>query len=487
MTFLMLVNLYTSRVVLNALGVEDYGIFIVIGGFVMMFSILSSSLSTSVSRFLTFELGNKNTDRLNIVFSTSLTVQVFMAILVMIVAEIVGVWFLNNKMEIPTWRLPAANWVLQCSIITFAVNLIMVPFNASIIAHERMSAFAYLSIVEGLLKLFVAFVVKMTVFDKLETYSILLLLVAFLTCFSYGVYCRLKFSECKLILRYEKHILKTMTSFAGWSFLGNGAFLFNTQGINILMNLFFGVTLNAARGIATQVENVIMQFVNNFIMAVNPQITKSYAEGNMEYMHILVCRGAKYSCFLLLFFALPICLETEQVLTFWLKSYPPFTVTFVRLTFLTSIFTVVGNTLITAQLATGRIKRYQIVITICGLWVFPLTWLAYYWGGSPVWAYVIYSCVYFILIFVRIYLVRGYILLSWKRYISEVLLKCLYVIMSSLLLPIVVVIFCVPSIYRTICVFMLSIISLILCIYLFGLEKKERIVLINQLSNKLNH
>ena len=159
MTFLMLVNLYTSRVVLNALGVEDYGIFIVIGGFVMMFSILSSSLSTSVSRFLTFELGNKNTDRLNIVFSTSLTVQVFMAILVMIVAEIVGVWFLNNKMEIPTWRLPAANWVLQCSIITFAVNLIMVPFNASIIAHERMSAFAYLSIVEGLLKLFVAFVV----------------------------------------------------------------------------------------------------------------------------------------------------------------------------------------------------------------------------------------------------------------------------------------------------------------------------------------
>lgn len=326
--FIMLVTLYTSRVVLNTLGVTDYGIYNVVGGVVMMFSVISGSLSSSISRFITYELGHGDFEKLKRIFSTSVNIQIGISILILVLAELFGVWFLNAKMNIPAERLSAANWVLQCSLLSFIINLISVPYNACIIAHERMSAFAYISILEAVLKLAVVYMLLVSPYDKLATYAILLVVVALIIRMAYSLYCRRHFEESRYKFVYDKPLVKEMTGFAGWSFFGNGAYMLNVQGVDMLINIFFGVTLNAARGVATQVQNAVMQFVNNFTVAVNPQITKSYAAGEMEYMYKLVCRGARFAYFLLLLFVVPIVCEADYILRLWLKLVPEYAPTF---------------------------------------------------------------------------------------------------------------------------------------------------------------
>ena len=295
MLFMMVVSLYTSRVILNALGVEDFGIYNVVGGVVTMFSIISSSLSSAISRFLTYELGKGNQTKLNKIFSASVSIQLLLSLIIVVLIESVGVWFMNVKMTIPESRMTAANWVLQFSIVTFVINLISVPYNAAIIAHEKMSAFAYISILEAVCKLAIALLIMVSSIDKLIFYAILMCAVAVVIRFIYGHYCKKNFAECTYHFHWDKDILKQMFGFAGWNFLGSGSFLLMTQGVNILMNMFFGVTLNAARGVANQVDNAVQQFVTNFTTAINPQITKSYATGNLSYMHQLVSAGSKYS------------------------------------------------------------------------------------------------------------------------------------------------------------------------------------------------
>ena len=410
MLFAMLVSLYTSRVILNALGVEDYGIYNVVGGFVAMFSIISGSLSGAVGRFLTFELGRGDMQRLKTVFSTSLFIHIALAGIVFIIAESIGVWFLNTQMTIPGDRIYAANWVFQASILAFMFGLFSVPYNATITSHEHMTTFAYIGILDIVLRLgivlFVAYVPLE--FDKLICYSLMLVAEGMSLQCVYLWYCRHHFAECRNIkLHFDKKSWKDISSFAGWNFFGSGAYLLNTQGINILMNLFFGVGINAARGIATQVDTAVQGFVNNFTVALNPQITKSYASNDLDYMHALIYRGAKYSFFLMLFFAIPLILETSQVLSIWLVNIPEHAVMFVRLTLLSSMVTVIGNTLITAQSATGKIKKYQITMSVIGFWVFPLSYVLFKLGLPPESAYIVYILIYFSLIFVRLYLVKA--------------------------------------------------------------------------------
>lgn len=478
----MLISFYTSRVILGALGVSDYGIYNVVGGIVSMFSILTTSLSTSISRYITFELGKGDSELLSRVFSTSVVIQSIIAVLIVLITECLAIWFLNSKTNIPSERLEAANWVMHCSIAMFAIGLINVPFIAEIIAHERMDVFAYMSLFDALQKLIVAYAISISTIDRLKVYAFLLLMASAIVCALYASFCKKKFRECSFKYGFDRQLLKSMTGFAGWTLLGNGAFMFNTQGVNILINIFFGVTLNAARGVASQVESAIMQFVNNFSTALNPQITKSYAEGNLSYLHSLVCRGAKYSYFLTILFAIPICIETEQILTFWLKTVPDYAVDFVRLTFLTSIFTMIGNTLIVAQLATGRVKKYQITVTIWGLWVFPLTWYAFSKGGSPYWSYFIYAFIYFVLIFIRIYLVKDLIQLSWKKYMNEVMWKCFIVTVIALIPPLCIYSLQSASLIRVLEVCLSSILSTFICIYIVGIDAKERIFVRKQLA-----
>jgi len=486
--FTMFVTLYTSRVVLNTLGIDDYGIYNVVGGFVAMFAVLSSSLSNAISRFLTYELGHGDKNRLNLIFCTGVNIQIGMSLLIVVVCEAIGIWFLNCEMSIPADRLYAANWVLQLCMLTFCVNLISVPYNAAIIAHEKMDAYAYISILEVLLTLGVVYLLVMSPIDKLITYSILLFLVKLFIRFVYGIYCGRKFEECKYHIVFEKSILKEMSGFAGWNFFGNSAYLFNTQGVNMLMNIFFGVAINAARGIAAQVDAAVKMFVGNFMAAVNPQITKSYAAGDLSYMHMLIYRSSKLSGYLLLYFAIPVILEADEILYIWLKIVPDYTATFIRILIITSFFdTVFSSSMVTSVNATGHIKKYQIIVTTIGCLVFPLTWLAYYLDGA-VWAtYIVYGIVYFVLIFIRSYILKGLIDFHPFDFIKKVMLPYLPVILFSFIPPILIVYYIPEGFVRLVATSVVSFLSTSVVVYFIGLTKSEKLFvkgIINKYRNR---
>lgn len=478
----MMVSLYTSRVVLNTLGVSDFGIYNVVGGVVAMFSVISGSLSTSISRFITYELGHGDINKLKRIFSTSVNIQIGISLVVLILAEIFGVWFLNTKMNIPTDRLAAANWVLQCSLISFIINLISVPYNACIIAHERMSAFAYISILETVLKLAIVYMLLISPYDKLVTYAILLVIVSLIIRLIYGWYCNRNFSESRYKFEYDKPLIKEMTSFAGWSFLGNGAYMLNTQGVDMLINIFFGVTLNAAKGVATQVQNAVMQFVNNFTVAVNPQITKSYAAGDMEYMYKLVCRGARFSYFLLLIFIIPIVCEADYILRLWLKIVPKYAPIFLRLTLFGTLMTLLGNTMYTAIMATGIIRKYQLWVTIVGCLVFPLSWGAFELGLPPETTYYLYIVIYLLLVFVRLYIAKDLLKFPIKLYLTDVILRITIVSIISFILPLLIIFNIEESFLRLCLSCIVSIISSVLTISFLGLQKTERQTIYNKLT-----
>lgn len=471
---IMLITLYTSRVILNALGVEDYGIYNVVGGVVAMFSLLSGSLSNAISRFITFELGRGDIRRLSVIFSTSVNIQLGLSLLIMVLGSAVGGWFLNTQMDIPDGRMMAANWVLYCSLLMFCVNLISIPYNACIIAHERMAAFAYVSILEVSLKLLICYLIVVSPFDKLISYAILLVFVALIIRFVYGIYCNRHFEECRYRPVYDCSLLKQMGSFAGWQFMSNGCWLLNTQGVNILINMFFGVALNAARGIATQVDGAIQQFVNNFMTAVNPQITKDYAAGRIKEMFTLVCRGAKFSYFLLMFLAMPVMLETEYILTLWLKTVPDHTVIFLRLTIIGSMLNMLGGTGLTACMATGNIKRYSIWISSVGILVFPLTWIAFECGLPVESTYFVFIIVYVGVTIVRLYIMKELLHFPPFLFIRKVIVPMLIVTPAATILPFFTANSLAPSFWRLCLTVIVSLISSAASIYLIGLTSNER-------------
>lgn len=479
--FLMLITLYTSRVILDQLGVDDYGIYNVVGGFVAMFSVISSALSSSISRFITFELGRGDIKRLTTIFSTSVNIQLGLCSIILVLGEAIGIWFVNTRMNIPPDRIIAANWVFQCSILTFCINLISVPYNSCIIAHEKMSAFAYISILEAALKLLICYMLIVSPVDKLIAYSLLMLFVAILIRFVYGLYCARNFEECKYRIYYEKEIVKEMTGFAGWSFFPNVAWIFNTQGVNILINLFFGVALNAARGIASQVESAVMMFVRNFTTALNPQITKYYANGDKEHMFLLMCRGTKFTYFLTLLMVLPLFLETEYVLQLWLKEVPTHTVIFVQLSIIGSIINNIGNTCYTACQATGNIKRYSIVVTTVGFLVFPLTWLGFKLGLPVESTYIIYILVYICVSIACMLMTRWLLQFPLSMFLRKALLPIVWVTILSSIIPTLLSLRMESSFVRFIITCMVSVLSTCAAIYLTGLSKHEKRIIIDKM------
>lgn len=473
--FLMLaINLFTSRVILKTLGVSDYGIYSAVGGIVSMFTLVSGALTNSVTRFLTFELGKGDPERISRVFSTSINVMLILGFVILIIGDPIGIWFLNNKMDIPTGRMIAANWVLQCAILTFLINLISIPFNATIIAHEKMSVFAFISIIDAILKLLIVYALYITHFDRLIIYAVLLLLVACTIRFIYSVYCHRHFQECKYRRVHDKELLKSMTSFAGWNFFGYGAKVVNDQGINLLMNVFFGVTVNAARGVAVQVKSAVTHFVTNFTMALNPQITKSYAAGDLSYMHSLIFRGAKFSYFLMLFFVIPLCLETELVLKLWLSIVPPHAVTFVQLTLIAATINVINDSIIKGLHATGKIKKYMIIVGTIEVLNFPFTYFAFRMGAAPEVSYYIFIGIYGCLAFLRVFLVKDLISLRFFDYFKQVFVRCFIVTVPSLIIPFYLSLQMEDTILRLAVIVIVSMISTALSVYCFGLTRRER-------------
>lgn len=482
---ILFISLYTSRVILNALGVEDFGIYNVVGGMVAMLGVLSNALSSSISRFLTFELGKGDKKRLNTIFCTSVNIQIGISVVVLIVGEILGVWFLNYYMNIPPERMTAANWVLQCSLATFCVNLMIIPYNATIIAHEKMDAFAYISIFEAVLKLVICYAIIISPYDRLIVYALLLLFTALIIRIIYGIYCSKNFEECHYKVIFNRPVLKEMAGFAGWNFFTNSAYVFNTQGVNLLINIFFGVTVNAARGIATQVEHAVMQLVNSFTTALNPQITKNYACGNKEAMVSLVCRGAKFSYFLMFIFALPVLIETEYILSLWLKIVPPHAVNFVRLAIIASMINIVGKTGYTACMATGNIKKYVLWITPITCLVFPLSWIAFEFGGASEMPYIIYAFVYIVNELVRLRMMKELLDFPVLLFVKKVIGKVAVVTVASVSLSLLIPILMEPCVGRMIFSTVVSLSTAIVMVLLLGLTRVERHIVIEYVNKKI--
>lgn len=383
MIFLMFVSLYTSRVILKALGVEDYGIYNVVGGFVSMFALISAALTSACSRFLNFEMGKGDAERQNVVFSTTVIIQFTLAVIVFVIAEIFGIWYLNNVMVLPIERLTSANWCFQFSVFTFCMNLITVPYNASIIAHEKMNVFAYVSIYEGLAKLGISFLIFWEPFDRLIFYALMLLVVQVSVMFSYQYFCRRNFYECHFKRVFDKRLLNNMLSYSVWHLVGNSATVLKTHGVNIVLNLFFGPVVNAARGIASQVENAVSQFAGNFMMAMNPQITQSYARGDFKYMHTLINMGSRFSFYMLFILSFPIIINAEFLLSIWLNEVPEYATVFVKISMVSMMITSLSRTLITAQNATGNVRNYQLVVGGILLLNMPFSYIVLRLGCSP--------------------------------------------------------------------------------------------------------
>jgi len=476
--FVMVISLYTSRVVLQVLGVEDYGTYQVVGGLVAMFSVISSSLSSAISRFITFEIGTGNKEKLKRIFATSIIIQLCISFIVIIIAEIVGLWFMHTKMQIPEGRMNAAEWVLHCSLMTFCINLLSIPYNACIIAHEHMKAFAYVSVIDVLLKLGVVFLIIYSPIDRLISYAILLTLVAAFVRIIYTIYCHRHFEESKSKLIFDKQIFKEMFGFSGWSFFNNTAFILNSQGVNMLINVFFGVTINAATGIAIQVENALLSFVNSFTTAVNPQITKSYAAGDLPAMHQLVCRGAKFSFFLMFIMTLPIILEADQILQVWLVDVPDYTVSFVRLSLIMGLCDSMGSAGYTACMATGKIKNYSILITSIGILEFPLAWAFFSLNYPPTSAYYTYIFVKVMVLIARMFLLKSMVGLSIRMHLRNVFSPVILVSVIASILPIIVTDAMTPSLWRTFVSIVVSIISVSFTVIYIGMTKNERAMIV---------
>lgn len=471
---IMLVSLYTSRVVLDVLGIEDFGIYNVVGGVIIMFSVISASLSNSITRYITYELGRGNAKQLQMVFSTSMNIQFLIALIIVLLVETIGIWFMTTQMNLPQERLYAAYWVLHCSLITFIIQLISLPYNATLIAHEKMDVFAYIGLLEVLLKLLCVYAIFISPFDKLISYAVFLSLTALIIRGIYSIYCKKHFEECSYKFVLNKTQFKEMSKFAGWNFLGTGAYLFNTQGTNILSNIFFGVTVNAARGIAGQAEAGVRQFVNNFTMSINPQIIKSFAESNYDACFSVVRTGAKYSVYLMLFFFIPFVLEPEFVLSIWLKQVPDYTVAFWRLAMLGTLVDLPGAPLTTLALATGKIKNFYIYMGGLGCLVLPISYILFKLGYSPSSAYWAYIAVYTYLVYVRLILMHKQVGFPILLFLKDVILPVLIVAVLSFAVPLWVRSIMQPSIVRFLFVSLSSFVSIVVFVWLFGVNKGDR-------------
>ena len=486
MLLTMIVSLYTSRVVLNTLGIEDYGIYNVVGGVVAMFSVVSGSLSAAITRFITFELGVGNKESLNKVFSSSVTIQIGLALIIVILAEVVGVWFLNVKMNIPDERMVAANWVFQYSLLTFAISLISVPYNACIIAHEKMSAFAYISIFEAAGKLGVAFLIAVSPIDRLIFYAILICCIAIIIRLVYGIYCKRNFEECSYHFIYDGYLLKRMFGFAGWNFLGAASWVLSNHGGNIVINLFCGPAVNAARGIATRVTSAVQGFSQNFMTALNPQITKSYASGDWQYMMTLIYQGARLSFYMLLLISLPVLLNTHYLLEIWLKVVPEHAVEFVQLSLILSMLESISNPLITAMLATGNIRNYQIIVGGLQMLNLPISYILLRMGCVPETVLIVAIIISQCCLVTRLIMLRGMIRLSAKNYLVKVYANIIIVSLFAAVVPVALSRVVEENIGNFLLLCLTSIICTVISILYIGCNKQERLFVASKVKSVIS-
>ncbi len=474
MALMMCINLYTSRVVLQVLGVEDYGVFYVVWGLVYIFNFINYSITASTQRFLTFELGTGNKQRLHDVFITSLHIHFLISLIVIVLCETGGLWFLTEKMVIPDGRQTAAMWCFQLSVVTAVVEVMSCPYQSVIIAREKMSAFAYISILDAVLKLTIVGILLLTNYDRLVVYAILYTCEKLLIRLVYNLYCTRHFEECRYKRFYNKSLFKKMSSFAGWSMIENLAYVLYTQGLNMLLNVFFGPVANAAQAAASQAQNAVSQFSRNFQMAINPQITKSYASEQLKEMHLLIFRGSRLTFCLLLIICLPLIVEAPIVLDLWLKEVPNGTANFLRLLLVVLIVQQVAGTLITAISATGDIKKYQIITGGIMISVVPAAYIVLKMGGAPWSVFVVYLIIAVIAFIATLYIVLPKIQMKFINYLYNVLKPCTVVLLLSLITPLVFKQLTNPGFISSILNIAITVVSTGVLCYTIGIDNEMR-------------
>lgn len=486
MMLTMVISLYTSRVVLQVLGVDDYGIYQAVGGIVGFLSFLNNALSTGSSRFLTYGLGENDSQKLKNIFSITLTAHIGLALLIIILAETVGLWFLYNKLVIPPERLDAAKFVFHLSILTAFFTLTQVPYKASIIAHEKMGVYAYVSIIDASLKLLVVYLLNVGGIDKLKLYALLLCIIHVGIVLYYNIYCTRHFEETKFRFFFDKKMFKEIAGFSGWSLFANAAIALNNQGVLVLLNMFFSPAVVAARAISLQVNTAANQFVTNFQTAANPQIVKRFAAKDYDGSKQLLLQTTKFSFYLMLMLSLPICLGAKQLLTIWLKVVPEYTVVFLQLVIIQSLFCVFDTSFYRALYTKGRLKENALISPTLGFIQFPVVYVLFRFGFSPValsWASLIMYAI--VGLIVKPVLIIKLVDYSWKD-IFSVFTPCLKVVACSLPLPLLLYYqLDKDSIASFVVVVVVSIITILTASWFVGLERDMRNTLINQLKNRL--
>lgn len=484
MLMTMGISIYTSRVVLAALGETDFGIYNVVGGFVSMFSMISGALSAATQRFLSFELGKKENGRVSEIFSTAVMIHLLISLVILALAETIGLWFVNEKMNFPEERYFAANWVYQFSVITFLINIISVPYNAALVAYERMKAFAYVSIIEVILKLVVVYLLVLSPIDNLVFYALLLSIIAIFIRLIYGIYVKKNFVQCRCTYKINREVGKQMFSFMGWNMFGAGAIVANGQGVNVLLNIFFGTTVNAARGIVFQVQGAVRGFISNFQLAMAPQIIKNYAANNYKEMFSLVFNGSRFSFLLMMNLALPIIMQAPFIMKLWLVKVPLYTVVFLRIVLITSMVDSLGQTLSYAMHASGKVRNYQIVVGSSSLMVLPVVYLFLQEGCPPYYAFLVVLAFSFISLMLQLIMLRLSINFPMICFLKEVFARMFLVFFVAGIIPFLVNFLLVGNGWETfILISIITVLCSVLSSLFIGLSLKERHILKMKVCN----
>lgn len=478
----LLISLFTARVVLNALGVNDYGLYNVVGGFIGILGYLNMLLSQSSSRFITFGLGKGDIANLKKTFSACMTIHLIISIITLILGETIGLWFVNNKLMIDPGRLNVANYIYQLSLFNAVLNIMQTPFQGCITAHEKMSIYAYMSIFDVVMKLLIIYLLLCFNGDKLILYSTFYFSVSIITFIIYRIYCLKKFEECNMKLRYDKKLYQEIFRYIGWNTLGSFAFMANNQGITVLLNMFFGTFVNAARGIAMNLCNYINQFVSGFQIAANPQIIKYYAQGDTRQMNTLIKENAKYSSYLILIIGIPIFIETESILMLWLGQVPEYTVWFVRLSIIQILIQSIDSPVGNGIHAYGKMRLPNLTSAIVYLSILPISFVLLKLGTSPITSYIIIIIAYPVALAFDLWILNKYSQFNILEYVKEVIIKMFIIILISSLLPAIIHQNLELGFLRLIIVGILSIITTISAIYYIGLTPSMRKKCVNKVK-----
>lgn len=488
--FLMMgVSLYTSRIVLGVLGIQDYGIYAIVGGIVSLFGFLNAAMSSATQRFLTFDIGQENYEQLKKTFNTTLLIHIGISLVVLVCAESIGLWYVNTKLNVPIERMYAVNVIYQFSIFTAIVGVMQVPFTALLIARERMNVFAILSIIDVVCKLGIVFLLIILPYDKLIVYSFLIFAITLIIAISYRIYCYKHFRETGFAIYKDKAYYKKLLSYSGWNLFGNIAAVGRGQGTNLVLNFFFGTMINAAYGIMLQVQSAVQIFVTNFQLAVNPQIIKNYSQGNISSMQRLVFQSSKFSFFLMSFLTVPILFNIDFILQLWLNIVPPYATSFIQICLVYILVECISGPLMTAAQATGKIKWYQIIVGSLIFLNLPISIIVVKLTNNPVSVIIIWLIISIISLQFRLYFLKRIINFDVRMFFKDVLLRILLISLLILIIAIVIKEYMLISndyIYFLVSTVLL-LLSLLILIWSFGLNSGNRIVIKDLLKKKFRN